>query len=521
MRRLAVLAKIQLVDFFSKYKSGMGLRARRARLFLYLTLFCLAFPFIQMSVGVYQTFSILGRPESAVALMYLTVVLFMSFTAIPFLLSHFFYGGDLQFLAALPLPVEYIVLAKLSTLYCYLLIINSLVLAPAMILTGINYQLTALFWLLLFIVWLLVPLLPLLVSSVVALGTVKLFAPQGKKNLLSIFFGFGLLFLIIGIQLLMGGENSSVAEAWTLSIGGYFRPVQWVARLSAGSAREFLFFLLLNLLLAAGLWRLIPRLYRSALHSVNQTAVAKGRITYRQRRKAVQLLRRNLFILLRQPVFMMNTLLILAVPCLMLLIAVFTGELPIDLMVLPENRNRLVVLFVTVTAAPALLLNLSATAITREGRTFWETKVLPVEVWDNLRSRMWTTLIVNVIASLLIGLPVVLLFGIEWPVILSGAFFIFTLTRVLATIDLLINLYRPYLDWTNPAAAIKNNLNVLFSLALRPLFLAVPYFFSFCWTALGEEKVLCLSGLVFLLLHFLIFGSCKDLMIRKFNQIVA
>ena len=90
MHRLAVLAKIQLLDFFSKYKSGMGLRAPRARIFLYLTLVILAFPFIQMSVGAYQTFLLQGRPEGAVALMYLTVVLFMSFTAIPFLLSHFF-----------------------------------------------------------------------------------------------------------------------------------------------------------------------------------------------------------------------------------------------------------------------------------------------------------------------------------------------------------------------------------------------------------------------------------------------
>ncbi|NLW56666.1 MAG: hypothetical protein GX050_08690, partial [Firmicutes bacterium] len=346
MHRLAVLAKIQLLDFFSKYKSGMGLRAPRARIFLYLTLVILAFPFIQMSVGAYQTFLLQGRPEGAVALMYLTVVLFMSFTAIPFLLSHFFFAGDLQYLAALPISAAFIVLAKLSTLYCYLLIINSLVLAPVLILTGVNYQLNMLFWLLAFIVWLLVPLLPLVFSSIVALGLVRLFAPRGKKNLFSILFGFGLLFLLIGIQLLITGENSSAVESWTLKLGGYFLPVRWLARLSTGSVREVFYFLLVNLLLTVGLWRLTPQLYRSALSCVNQKAVSKGRITYQQRGKAVQLLRRNLSILLRQPVFMMNTLLSLAVPCLLLLIAIFTGELPLDLLVLPENRSRLVLLFV-------------------------------------------------------------------------------------------------------------------------------------------------------------------------------
>lgn len=499
----------------------MGIRSHRARFFLYLTLLFLALPFIQMSVEAYHKFLLRGRPEIAVAFMYITVVLFMSFTAIPFLLSHFFFAGDLKYLAALPIPAEYIVFAKLSTLYCYLLIINSLVLAPVLVLTGAYYKLTALFLLPVLIVWLLAPLIPLSFSAIVALGLVRLVAPRGKKNLLSLIFGFGLLFLLLGVQLFITGENSSVIEYWTITMGRFFPPARWLARMIMGSVWEFIYFVLLNLMLIAGLWKLTPKLYRSALLCADHGVGHKGKITYRQRGKAAQLLRRNLLILLRQPVFMMNTLLSLAVPCLLLLIAIITGDLALDLLVLPENRHRLVLLFVGVTSAPALLVNLSATAITREGPAFWETKVLPVGVWDNLCSRMWTTLLVNLFASVLIGAAVHKLVRIEMAILLSGSFFVFMLTRVLATIDLLINLYRPYLNWTNPAAAIKNNLNVLFSLALRPLLLVLPVSLFFQWPALEIEKVLFLSGLIFFLFHLLTFNYLKNLMIRKFNQIIV
>ncbi|HBT17760.1 MAG TPA: hypothetical protein DEB05_12495 [Firmicutes bacterium] len=174
-----------------------------------------------------------------------------------------------------------------------------------------------------------------------------------------------------------------------------------------------------------------------------------------------------------------------------------------------------------VLSAPALLANLSATAITREGSAFWETKVLPVEPWDNIRSRMMTTVSINLLASLLIGSFTFRLLRIEAAFLLAGLFFVIMLTLFLATIDLLINLYRPYLKWTNPAAAIKNNLNVLFSLALRPLLAIIPSFLFISWPTLGYRNILYLTGLIFFVLYLLTRKYLKNLMIRKFDQIIV
>jgi ABC-2 type transport system permease protein len=517
------LAKIQLLDFFSKYKSGMGLRSKKTgNLLLYLTLILLAIPFIQMSVGAYHTFLLLGRPELAVTFMYITTVLFMSFTAIPFLFSLFFYAGDIKFLVTLPIPEEFIVFAKLSTVYLYLLVINSLVLAPTMVLGGINFGLTVGSIILVFIAWLLAPLPPLLFSAVVALGLTRLAAKSSKKNILSLFFGFALLFLLLGIQLFITGESGSQVEYWTITLGRFFPPAQWLARMVTGSVKDFLYFILLNFIMVTGLRVLAAKLYRSAVLAFNEKEVIrKGGVYYRQRSKTLQLLRRNLLIILKQPVFLMNTLLSLAVPCLLLLISIITGDLSLDTLVLPENKGRAVLLFVGVLSAPALLANLSATAITREGSAFWETKVLPVEPWDNIRSRMMTTVSINLLASLLIGSFTFRLLRIEAAFLLAGLFFVIMLTLFLATIDLLINLYRPYLKWTNPAAAIKNNLNVLFSLALRPLLAIIPSFLFISWPTLGYRNILYLTGLIFFVLYLLTRKYLKNLMIRKFDQIIV
>ncbi|MBN3585587.1 hypothetical protein JYB64_24665, partial [Algoriphagus aestuarii] len=65
--------------------------------------------------------------------------------------------------------------------------------------------------------------------------------------------------------------------------------------------------------------------------------------------------------------------------------------------------------------------------------------------------------------------------------IIIAATFCLTVTLFLATIDILIDIYRPILNWTNPTAAVKNNLNVTFSLLIRGVIALIIYLLYKIW----------------------------------------
>lgn len=78
-------------------------------------------------------------------------------------------------------------------------------------------------------------------------------------------------------------------------------------------------------------------------------------------------------------------------------------------------------------------------------------------------------------AQLLMGIPLALYLPLEPLDLLSALFLLLTGNLLMARGDLIINIFRPYLTWTNPTAAVKNNMNVLLSLASRALLLLPGY----------------------------------------------
>ena len=521
MRRLLVLAKIELLDFFSKYKTGMGIKTGKfGSLLVYLTLAILAIPFVQMSFETYHTFLLIGRPELTITFMYITAILFMSLTAVPFLFSLFYYAGDLKFLATLPIPEEYIAFSKLITLYIYLLGINFLIFFPAVAIYVINWNFKQNTFILGFLVWLLSPLLPLFFSTLVSLALMRVAAKSNKKNFLSVFYGLALFILLFGVQLIITEKSGVEIESWVAALEDYCPSALWITRAVSGSFKDTLYFILLNLLMLMGLRFTVGKLYKASILTFDQEGVHKGRIYYKQRSKVIQLLKRNLLIILKQPVFLINTIISLSVPCIIFLISIINGDLSLTLFTLPENNYRAIQIILGIFSSPALLANLSATSISREGSTFWETRVLPVSSWDNIRARIMTTIVINLLASFILGILIVILLRIQPYLFLPGVFFILTLTLFLATIDLIINIYRPYLNWTNPTTAIKNNLNVLLSFAVRLVPMMITFGLVSCSSNLGYGNAIVISGLIFLLLYILARKYLKVRMVKKFEQII-
>lgn len=124
--------------------------------------------------------------------------------------------------------------------------------------------------------------------------------------------------------------------------------------------------------------------------------------------------------------------------------------------------------------------NVAATAFSREGKDLLNLKAMPIKTDDLVKAKFFHAL-TYVIAEfvifalmislfwLFVGLPVnILAKSLFLSLLLCGSISVF-----LIFIDLFIDTARPKLNWENPQAAFKNNLNSLFSVLASLVIVAI------------------------------------------------
>ncbi|MGM0421094.1 MAG: hypothetical protein ACQEQG_08845 [Bacillota bacterium] len=531
MSKLAALTKVQVKDFLGKYTSSLGIKNKMlGRVLLLVLAGVMAVPAGSLSIMVYDSLAVINQAEILITSMYINAVIFMFIFGIPFIVSVFFFSRDARFLSALPLREDDLILSKLATVYIYLLVISTLILGPALgvylFKGGISLFLLAAALIALF----LAPVLPLLISSLVILPFGNIFSRSSRRKTLILIFNVLLLVAIIGFQLYFGRymEDPALVQEFLIEgnfielAGLSFPPSIWLTRMMTGSYVNGGLFIGLNLVLFF-LLKYTARLFfrKSILAFAEEGSVTQGEIYYRQRSRAWQLVKRNIWIILKEPMFLMNNGLTLIAPLFIFAIMFFQGNFTMASMTSGQFEPYLPFLLSGALVSPTIMGNISATAITREGQSFWETRVLPISADENIKYRVMTTEILSLSASLLI--LVVSLFILPFSAQLFGlaVFFCLTTTLFLSEADMIINIHRPLLNWTNPTAAVKNNLNVIFSLLIRAVIGGV--FFLIYWLFPGvlhrPNLVILVTSIVFAGLYLLVRSYLYTKGAEKFDQI--
>lgn len=531
MNKLFSLTKIQVKDFLGKSTNSLGVKNKLlGRMLLLLMAGLLAVPASTLSVITYKSFATINQTELLITSLYLNSVIFMFVFGIPFIVSVFFFSKDSRFLSALPIPEDNLVLSKLATVYIYLLAISSLILGPGLVVYTINTGVSFLLIILVLLTLIMAPLLPLLISSIVILPFGNIFSRSSRRKTLILIFNVFMLVAIIAVQLFFGRymEDPSKIQEIILDgnllelLGSSFPPSIWLTRMYLGSFLDAVLFIGLNIVLFFLLKSLARLFFRKSIHSFAQEgSIRVGDIYYKKKSLALQLIKRNMFIILKEPMFLLNTGLSLIVPLLVFVMMLFTGEFSMDILGSAQIEPYLLLILSGILISPAVIANVSATAITREGQSFWETRVLPISAVNNLKYRIVTTIILNLSASLLLLLVSVFILPITVKMVILAGIFCITGTLFLATIDIVVNIYRPLLNWTNPTAAVKNNLNVIYSMLIRAViagtvylvYIAIPGFF------VNYEITLILASLVSIGLYFLARSFVYTRGAEKFNSI--
>ncbi|MFS8641339.1 MAG: hypothetical protein LOD90_11150, partial [Symbiobacteriaceae bacterium] len=475
----------------SRPSARLGLREWLLFFLVILSFLPLLGVILAVSLQFYGALAIVGQPEAMLTLFFVPALVLSLVFGLVSVVSTFFFARDLPQLVSLPLPAGTIVSTKLAVVVVNQWLSLSL-LVPPLAVYGLRQHAGLWYWLKAVAVWLLLPVPTLALAAVLAMGLMRVAGRTRQRD-----------WAVVAGSLLAAGVAiaAQVAPRWVVPevadpsqlgqvlpelvglIGRYAPPAVWATRaLAPGSpAGGTGHLLLLAGTGAAGLaiaWWVANRIFARSL-AANLEAprgrrarerVGKDAGLARVRPAFRALLWREWTVLWRTPVFAMNTLLPLVLVPLTLGLSWWMGnggEVTRSLgPLLATSGARMwsVMAGVALTSSAGLFGVLGATAISREGRAFWLSQVIPVAARDQVAAKLLFASGVAWLGGLPMGVALGFLF--RWTPALWAYWLVTGALGIVAVnaLQLAVDLWQPKLDWTDPHGAVKQNFNVLLAI---------------------------------------------------------
>ena len=457
MNKWMALTKIQLKDFMSKYTQQLNVKGKfLGRLMMLLPLLILL-PAVEVERQLYLTFKAINVPELILTYMYVGTTMMVFLSALPLVVSVFFYSKDLSLIATLPVKEDTVVFSKIASIYVYLLAVSTLLFGIAVGFYGLGDGVNIQAILMGIVGIVLTPIIPMIFAILMVMPFMTYIGGKKNRNLMVIVGNVFLIVMILGLQVALTRiemNPDTVTKYFTSNdgliafFGNKFPPSVWLTKMIKGSMIDTVYYILLNVFFFVLLKVSAKFIYKGALTKYNQQNVSSGSakkvaLKYETKSKRILLIKRHLGIIVHNPTFLLNTIFSIFVPIILFGIYTAMGIMSLDSFKDPKLQPYMIYIFTGVISAPVLMGSISATVISREGKTFWETRVLPISVSENLMTRMLSSVIINGGATLILALVAV------WALPLSAVDIAIALvTALMATlafsaIDLLINIQRP------------------------------------------------------------------------------
>lgn len=376
---------------------------------------------------------------------------------------------DNDLLLSMPIPVRYILTARLLGVYLMGLMYSGTVLLPAILVYWILCPLSATSIVGGLMLLVLVSAADLLLSCVLGYVVAKITQKLKNKSFITVlvslvFFGVYYLVYFKANDLIAAlVENAAVYGA---KIQGSAWLLYQLGQIGTGAPLAILLWTaILGVLLGLTLW-VLARSFLKLATAANKVERIKEKKTPLQAQKPAAALRRKEFgRFFASPNYMLNCgmgLLMLPIAAVALLIkGHVVREALVELM---GSADQATVLLGAGLCLLATMNDMAAPSVSLEGKSLWLLQSLPIEPWQVLRAKLSVQLILT-------GLPLLLGIASVW-IVLRPSFLTGLLTGVLVLLvmclftafDLLVGLKNPNLHWTSEIVPIKQSMSVMVAL---------------------------------------------------------
>jgi ABC-2 type transport system permease protein len=451
-----------------------------------------------------------GQPGLVFALSFLVAqVMALNFGVIT-VISVFYFSDDLSILVPLPVSAGAVVVARflmvLSGGYLTALVVMlPAVIAYAPAFVG-AYTAAGWFWVSLLATFVLAPVLPLALAAIAGIGLMRVINRRHRDLvlvLLSLAIVAGAMaFQFAALRVPPGATSAYLQRIMTerfgliTAVGRAFPPSAWaaVAVTTAGTMEGLAAFGKLAGASALGVLAMVlagGRMYYAGLIGGQEVAARRrqfARLKLNEQLRTATVLtalfRREWRLFMRVPIFVVNGFVgAVVLPIAMIFpVVAQTGGLGRAIAALSATPRATEITTLAVAALIAFVgaMNTTAsTSISREGRQFWISKVIPVLATDQARAKLLFALVGSIICAVPItgALAVVVHPGLV-PVICAAGMGVLA-SMVGLVLGFAFDLSRPFFKWTNPQQVSENYVNVLFPMAVATVLIVVLGFVAF------------------------------------------
>lgn len=463
----------------------------------------LVYSYVLMIRSMYALLHAIGQESALVILGVITGQMVIFVLGLLYVISVFYFSNDLEMLIPLPLRPKDVVFSKLVVILVneYVMLIPFVL--PALLGYGILARAPVDYWIFLAPVYLLLPVIPLAISALLAIALMRVVNLSRKKDVLIIVGSLLAIVLNILFQMRAGrnhpGDSAAVMrfltdkEGLVQMFGRNFPPSVWASRaLTHGFSGEGMLQLMLLAGVSAGAFfgivALSERLFYQGAIGLSEIAARRRALSAADMERRVSsgrhpvraIFLRELRLMNRTPIFLMNGVLVSVIlPVLFLAMAGSGGGPFIILKRLGADHPAVMVLGLAAFFLVCSCLNGTASsAVSREGRHFWISKVIPVPWAEQLRAKFIHSYLVSLLGIAAGAVVAAIVAKVQAATLVPAVVLALVGSASLNLISLRIDLARPLLTWTDPQQAIKQNLNVILAAIVNLAFVAACGFLA-------------------------------------------
>lgn len=381
---------------------------------------------------------------------------------------------------ALPIPMLFISLSKLCTLYILQLLLNGFLLFPMVHLYRIVAETSPLYYCAMAVVILLLPVIPSLLGTIIGAGIhyvmhkpSVLLARLKTVAAVIVLFAY-LAYIFLRFSAVPGSSTTTLFSLFS-GEGLLNKAIQSIV-----SLQGFAFVLYLSGILLLGylMARLIGRIFRHwycDLSRNTKSVSLQGSYSFKHKGIVVALIARERHRYFSIPVYVINTALGYMMAAIFVIFAVVIKEDVASqvyqfggLFQIPYSSAEMLYVY-----ALAIMVSLSCTtfpSISIEGKNMEFIKSMPITAFEFIKAKLLFHLSLSIPITLVLN--TVLAFGLhlQWTTILSGYLLPLVFSTFIGTAGGIANLLFPSFDWENATYIIKRSipaiLNALISMSL-------------------------------------------------------
>ncbi|PEA54744.1 ABC transporter permease [Bacillus pseudomycoides] len=432
-----ILLKMNYADMLTDKKK------RVVYVLSFLGLLCVGFLFIgPLANGMYNVFKQFGQENLLLGMGLAVGSIWVFVFSITTILTVFYYSDDVEMLLPLPLKPAHIITAKFITVLITQYVMASFVLFPIFIVYGLQSGAFITYYLYFLIVYIFFPIIPLVLASLLMTVIMRYTNIAKNKDRSNMLMGLFTLLLVVGINLFMQWKNRNVdsgqkavdyfannQSSFLVEMTNYF-PTTYFGAMALTESTSWIgiLYLLLFALISFAFFGLFfyvaGRTYLKGVIGISNSTAKKEVISAENFSKATvqnshwkAYVKKEFRILIRTPQFFINCIVQTFVMPIMLFFIIFMQDSNLSWLnkYIKDSGTAGLALGLAFCAGMFLMGSnvIATTSFSREGRTWFINRYLPVKAEGIFFAKVFTGWLINTIILAIFGLVLIIVGGVS------------------------------------------------------------------------------------------------------------